>query len=103
MYSRRLVLRLKPNAMAEFSKTIETQMIPMLRKQQGFQNEIVLVGENANEVFAISLWERRENADAYGRTSFPEFEKSLAKVVDGLPQVKTYEVLVSTLPSRPAA
>jgi hypothetical protein len=103
MYARRLALRLKPNAMAEFSKTIETQMIPMLRKQQGFQNEIVLVGENANEVFAISLWEKRENADAYGRTSFPKFEKSLAKVVDGLPQVKTYEVLVSTLPSRPAA
>lgn len=57
------------------------------------------MGQNANDVFAISLWERRENADAYGRTSFPEIEQSLARVVDGMPQVKTYEVLVSTLPS----
>jgi len=40
MYARRLALRLKPNAKAEFIKTIETQMIPLLRKQQGFQDEL---------------------------------------------------------------
>jgi len=79
MYARRLALRLKPNGKAEFIKTIETQMIPMLRKQRGFQDELVLVGQNANDVFAISLWERRGNADAYGRTSYPE----RAKLIQG--------------------
>jgi hypothetical protein len=58
-------------------------MIPLLRKQEGFRDELVLVGQNANDVFAISLWERRENADAYGRTSFREFEKSLARSSTG--------------------
>jgi len=103
MYARRLTLHLKPNATAEFSKTIENQIIPMLRKQKGFQDELVFMGNNAAEVFAISLWDRRENAEAYGRTSFPEIQKNLAKVVEGIPQVNTYEVLVSTLASKPVA
>jgi len=103
MYARRLTLHLKPNATAEFSKTIENQIIPMLRKQKGFQDELVFMGNNAAEVFAISLWDKRENAEAYGRTSFPEIQKNLAKVVEGIPQVNTYEVLVSTLASKPVA
>lgn len=99
MYARRLRLRLKPNATAELSKALETTIIPTLRKQKGFQDELVLVGQHTNEVFAISLWDRRENAEAYGRTSFPEIERSLAKIVEAMPQVNTYEVLTSTLPN----
>lgn len=99
MYARRLRLRLKPNTTAELRKALETTIIPTLRKQRGFQGELVLVGLNANEVFAISLWDKRENAQAYGRTSFPQIEKSLAEIVEGMPQVNTYEVLTSTLPN----
>ncbi len=49
---------------AELSKALESTIIPTLRKQKGFQDQLVLVGQNANEVFAISLWDRRGDAEA---------------------------------------
>jgi hypothetical protein len=42
------------------------------------------------------LWEQKENADAYSRDAYPGLLKTLAKVVEGTPQVHTYEVASST-------
>jgi len=36
MYARRVSLLLKPNSRAEFTQKLETDIIPMLRKQKGF-------------------------------------------------------------------
>lgn len=43
-----------------------------------------------------SLWERKENADVYSRETYPQVLKSLARVVEGTPEVRGYEVLNST-------
>jgi hypothetical protein len=97
MFARKLTMQLKPNTAAEFTKTLDSQVIPALRKQKGFREELVFIGPNANEAFAISLWDAKENADAYNRDFYPEIAKTLAKVVEGVPQLHTYEVLASTL------
>jgi hypothetical protein len=47
-------------------------------------------------VFGISLWENKENAEAYNRETYPEVTKILAGLVEGTPQVETYEVCNST-------
>ena len=39
---------------------------------------------------------KAENAEAYNRGTYPEVTKLLARVVDGTPQVETYEVANST-------
>jgi hypothetical protein len=44
------------------------------------------------EAIGISFWDQKENAEAYSRTTYPEVQKALAKVVEGTPQVKTHEV-----------
>jgi hypothetical protein len=97
MFARRITIQLKPNTKPEFTKTLDTKIIPMLRKQKGFQDELVFAGPNANEVFAISLWDGKENAEAYGRDIYPGISKDLSGVLEGTPQVHTYEVLSSTL------
>jgi hypothetical protein len=97
MFARKLTMQLKPNTAAEFTKTLESHIIPTLRRQKGFRDEIVFVGPTANEAFAISLWDAKENAEVYSRESYPEIAKSLSKVVEGTPQIHTYEVLTSTL------
>ncbi|HTV57874.1 MAG TPA: hypothetical protein VMJ93_03295 [Verrucomicrobiae bacterium] len=97
MYARRLTMQLKPNSAGEFTKTVESQVIPTLRKQKGFRDEIVFVGPNSNEAFAISLWDAKENAEAYNRDSYPEIARTLARVLEGTPQIHTYEVVSSTL------
>jgi hypothetical protein len=39
---------------------------------------------------------QKENAEAYNREIYPEVQKLLAKVIEGTPQVQTYEVSRST-------
>ena len=51
---------------------------------------------DGKEAVAISLWAERENAETYNRATYPEVLKTLAKVVVGTPQVKSYEVSNST-------
>jgi hypothetical protein len=96
MFARRVSMNLRPNSVADFTQRHEKQIIPLLRKQTGFQDEISFVGSGTTKAFAISLWENKENADAYNRATYPEVTKILAGVVDGTPQVETYEVTNST-------
>src|SRR5437870_2088841 len=96
MFARSVSMHLKPNNTAEFTRTIENEIIPLLRKQKGFQDEITLVAAEGLTAIAISFWDRKENAEAYSRTTYPEVQKALAKVVEGTPQVRTHEVSNST-------
>jgi hypothetical protein len=89
-------MHLKSNSVAEFTRTLEKEIIPLLRKQKGFQDEITFVGSTGTEAFGISLWDTAENAEAYNRGTYPEVTKMLAKVIDGTSQVETYQVANST-------
>jgi HKD family nuclease len=96
MYARTVRLELKPNTVAEFSRLMDKDIIPMLRKQKGFKDEIAFVPTDGKEAISISLWEEKENADTYNRVTYPEVLKTLAKVVVGTPQIHTSEVTNST-------
>lgn len=96
MFARRVSMQLKPNSIAEYTATLEKDVIPMLRKQKGFMDEISFVVPGGTEAFGISLWDHKENAEAYSRSMYSDVLKSLAKVVEGTPQVHTYEVSNST-------
>ncbi len=96
MFARSVSLHLKPNRVEEFTHIIENEVIPLLRKQKGFQDEITLVAPEGLTAIGISFWDQKENAEAYSRTTYPEVQKALAKVVEGTPQVQTHEVSNST-------
>ncbi len=68
----------------------------MLRKQPGFQDEIVMENEGL-QLAAISLWDSREQADAYEKSTYPQVLKSLEKVLDGQPKVRVVTVIHSTV------
>jgi len=71
-------------------------VLPVLRKQTGFKDELTFVTQDGKQAIAISLWDRKENADAYGRDTYAGVLKSMDKVVEGTPQVQSYEVSNST-------
>ena len=96
MFARSVSIRLKPNSDAEFTRLIENDTLSLLRKQKGFKDEITFVTPNGTEAVEISLWDEKQNADAYSRDAYPELLKILGKVVEGTPQVHTYEVANST-------
>ena len=96
MFARKVSMYLKPNTVTDFTQRIERDILPLLRKQKGFRDELTFVSSTGTEAFAISLWDTAENAEAYNRGTYPEITKMLAKVVEGTPQVETYEVANST-------
>ena len=96
MFARIVSIRLKPNNVAEFTQLIEKETLPLLRKQKGFQDEMTFVAPGGTEAVGISLWDQKENADVYSRDAYPGVLKALGKVVEGTPQVRTYEVCNST-------
>lgn len=96
MYARRVSMKLKPNCVSDFTQSLEKEVIPMLRRQKGFQDEITFVGPDGSKVLAISLWDKRESAEAYNTGAYAEVTKILSKVVEGTPSVENYDVANST-------
>jgi heme-degrading monooxygenase HmoA len=97
MFARTVRMQLKPNNVPQFTEMMEKDVIPVLRQQPGFKDEVTfLPADGSSEAVAISFWEKRENADAYQRGAYSEVLKSVAKVTDGTPQVQTSEVSNST-------
>jgi hypothetical protein len=96
MFARKLSIHLKPNKLAEFTKTVENDIVPLLRKQPGFQDEITFAAPERNNVLAISLWDTQKNAEKYDSGVYKDVLKMLGTVIDGTPKIGTTEVLHST-------
>jgi heme-degrading monooxygenase HmoA len=96
MFTRHVTIKLKANSAAEFTRVIENEIIPLLRKQKGFRDEVTFVVPERSEAIALSFWDTKENAEAYNRTGYQEVLKTLSKVVEGDPKIETYEVANST-------
>ena len=96
MFARNVTLHLKADKATEFTRTLETDVLPMLRKQPGFKDEITFLASDRDEAVAISLWDRKESAEAYSPEAYPAILAKLERVVEGTPQVQSYEVANST-------
>jgi hypothetical protein len=96
MFARNVSMNLKPNSAGEFTRTLERDIVPLLRKHSGFADELTFLDSDGTQAVAISLWDKRESADEYSRDGYAEVLKGLANVVDGTPVVRTYEVSNST-------
>ena len=97
MFARHVTMKLKANSGSEFNRIIENEVLPLLRKQKGFRDEITFIAPERLEAVGNSFWDTKEDAQAYNSTGYPEILKALSKVVEGTPTVETFEVANSTL------
>jgi hypothetical protein len=96
VFVRKVAVRLTPNSLTEFTNLIEYEILPWLRKQEGFRDLITLAVPDGREVTTISFWEHRGDALAYGSIGYPEVLGMLANLLDGVPYLKTFNVVTST-------
>ena len=89
-------MHLKADSQTKFTEKLEKVIIPLLSLQQGFKDEIALFVSGGRKAVAISLWDHKEDAETYNREKYPEVLKTMAEVIEGTPQVETYEVSNST-------
>ncbi len=96
MFARIVSVHLKSNMLSDYTRTFENEVLPLLRKQKGFKDEITLSNPGSLDAIAISLWENKANADAYNTNTYPDVLKTFARMTDGTPKVQTFEAVTST-------
>jgi hypothetical protein len=96
MFARNVSIRLKSNMLSDYTRTFDNDILPLLRRQNGFRDEITFASPGGVDVTAISLWENKTDAEAYNTTTYPEVLKTMARFIDGTPKVHTSDVVSST-------
>ena len=96
MFTRCVTATLKTDAAKQVPNVIQNDVLPILRKQKGFRDEVVLIAPDRSEFLGLSFWDTKGDAEAYDRTAYPEVLKAITKIVEGTPNVQTYEVSNST-------
>jgi quinol monooxygenase YgiN len=95
MFARNVTFRVKPNHVKDVTSKFETEILPILSKANGFRDQITMFREN-DETTAISLWNNKEQLDAYTKDTDPQVAKLLEPFITGVPEVRTYTVSGST-------
>lgn len=90
MFARQVTMKFKPTA-SEMTGIINNQVLPVLRKQKGFRDEIAFLSQERLEGVSITVWNTKEDAENYNREGYPELLKTLAGSIEGTPTVKTFE------------
>ena len=96
MFARTVSIHLKSNMLSDYNRTFENDILPLLRKQKGFRDEITLSNPSSLDAIAMSLWENRADAEAYNTNTYPGSLENLGKNNDGTPRVQTFEAVTST-------
>ena len=96
MFARNVSIHLKSNMLSDYTRTFEKDVLPLLRRQHGFKDEITFAGAGGVDVTAISLWENKADADTYNTNTYPQVLKTMERFIDGTPKVQTSDVVNST-------
>jgi hypothetical protein len=96
MFARNISFHLKSNMLSDYARTLENEILPLLRKQKGFKDELTLSNPGTVDVITISLWENKADADAYNTNAYPQVLKTVARMIDGTPKVQMFEEVTST-------
>src|SRR5437660_11230589 len=96
MFTRHVVVKLKAKSAPEFTRLMENEVIPMLRKQKGFLDEIAFISPDLTDAVGNSFWATQADAEAYSRKGYSEVLKSLKTALDGTPTVVTAHASNST-------
>ena len=73
----------------EFKTLFRNEVLPTLKKQAGFKNELLLVNEQ--HVQAISVWNDMDSARKYESATYPQLDKTLRPVMAGKATVETFK------------
>ena len=72
----------------DFLKLFKTEVLPVLKKQDGFKDELLLVHDQ--HVLAISVWNTADAARKYETATYPQVDKALRPVMTGTPTIETF-------------
>jgi len=97
MFTRVVELTTKSGKSKELANTIDEKIVPILKRQRGFVDETVLVSDgDPNRILSISFWNSKEDAEQYHRDQYKKITDSVQHLLQGEPEVRTFDVHTST-------
>ena len=97
MFTRIVEMTSKSGKSQELGNTINEKAVPILRKQRGFVDEIVLVSSgDPDRVLALSFWNKQEDAEEYQREQYQKIHDTVRHLLETEPEIRTFDVHTST-------
>ena len=96
MYVRMVKGQIKPGKYDSATRLLENDVIPLLKKQHGFRDEISFFNEGEKEGFAISFWDSKADLDKYEREVYPQVREKMVECFEDQPLARNFEVANST-------
>jgi hypothetical protein len=95
VFTRAVLINVKPGCEIELTKTLERELLPLLRRARDFRGLLAFVRPDGTEALSLSLWDPEESAGGIWARCLGALV-ALARVVLGTPSVQIYEVSNST-------
>jgi hypothetical protein len=92
MYMMFIEGELKPGKKDEFLKAWISQILPLLKKQEGFVDEILLLEEGSQQPCGLSFWKTRGHCERYQREGFPQAKNFVQHLMHGSPKIRKFDV-----------
>jgi len=97
MFTRVVEVSTKNGKARDVCSVIRDKVLPILKNQNGFVDEITLVStENPNRVMALSFWKTREDAQRYETQQFQNVTSLIRSHIEDDPRVETFDLDTST-------
>lgn len=96
MYARQVYARYKPENFDLFNKRFDNDVLPLLKKQSGFRDELSFIDKGKKEAFTMSFWDTKQDAEKYARDVYPSIHKKMEDLFEDTPKVRSFDVTNST-------
>jgi len=97
MFTRVVEVPAKQGKGREVCNTVHDKVLPILRNQPGFVDEILLISTTEpDRILALSFWKTPEDAERYNREQYPKINEMIQHLLTSAPKLQTFDVDTST-------
>ena len=96
MFVRQLTAHFKPGKFDLLNRKLEEEVIPVLKKQPGFRDELSFFDKSKDEAVSLSFWDSKQEAEKYARDIYPSIQKKMDETLMDAPKLRSFEVANST-------
>ena len=96
MYVRQVMAHYKPDKFDLLNQRFEKDVLPILKKQKGFRDELSFFDREKAEAVSMSFWDTKQYAETYARDLYQSIHKKMEETLEDKPQIRSFEVANST-------
>lgn len=98
-FARNVHFEIKDGKNQEFTRLFNEKVIPVLKKQPGFDHELTLMEsrDDSHRGMGISIWNDRKSAEQYESSAYKDVLRTLEPVLSGSPTVDSWQIGANTL------